>query len=145
MFAWVYLANGLWWPGCIQDAQSKASVFVHMPNLRIIKLNSLPESMIPIDISQEDSVHLLQESAAMTSKENFFHMHQDQQIPEGQSATFSCAVQELAAQLGVVAETPAEETLAAETETPLQLAKTTKRTTAIPWDNYFMAVAFLSA
>lgn len=144
MFAWVRLVNGVWWPGVIDPEDP---MFMQMPNLRIIKLNQIKNQQmrIPIDLSQEDSVNLCTQTE-MSAKEVFFSLHSHNQVlPDDQcfsEADFSQAVKELSAQLGLKPEAMAE---TQETETPQQLVKTTKRTTAISWDNYFMAVAFLSA
>lgn len=138
MFAWVRLVNDVWWPGVIADTEA-STLCMHMPNLRIMKLNGKVDSNIPIDISHKDSVHLCAQTEIMSAKEDFFVLHQDQVLPEDlcfNQSIFSLAIKELGVQLGLKTE---------ETETPQQLVKATKRTSAIPWDNYFMAVAFLSA
>jgi hypothetical protein len=154
MLAWVCLANGLWWPGVFLESETKDSMFVHVPNLKIIKLND--KEMIPIDISQEDTVTILTASDK-ADKEAFFHLHLNQAIPDDQGPVFARAVEELAAQLGLEKSATTATTAATTTttavvagkvtgdETHIQSVKTTKRTTAIPWDDYFMAVAFLSA
>lgn len=135
MLAWVRLVSGLWWPGEVPDTSSEASsTSVHMPNLRIMKL--FQKEMIPIDISQEETVHLLSQTG-VSEVDVFFHLHHEQVVPVDQSEAFSLAVRELGTHLGLKKDK--------EVETPQQLVKTTKRTSAISWDNYFMAVAFLSA
>jgi hypothetical protein len=158
MFAWIRLMNGVWWPGCIADTEKtddSSSLYVHMPHLKMMKLNG--KATIPIDISQTDSVDVCR-TTEMSGITEFLHLHQDQVLPEDQSAVFSLAVEELAVQLGLktVTVTEKKETKTktyTETEkvmetvahTAQQLVKTSKRTSAISWDNYFMAVAFLSA
>lgn len=141
MSVWVRLDTGLWWPGCISDTPS---TFVHMSHLRIVNLNELES--IPVDISDEGSVVTIQSTENIDAKEKFLQLHCDQNVPDHLVLSFSLAMESLAKKLQVCipASTQKKDSIE-EAVVPSQLMKTTKRTSAISWDNYFMAVAFLSA
>ena len=138
MFAWVRLANDLWWPGCVLEAETDAA-FTHLPALKIMQLYG--RGIIPIDTSREESVTLWTGSNS-EDVTIFLGLHENQDISEELCVDFQHAMKEVASQMSAIAATVMAADGASQQVT---LVKTTKRETAIPWDNYFMAVAFLSA
>jgi hypothetical protein len=97
--------------------------------------------IIPIDTSREESVTLWTGSNIEDVK-IFLGLHENQDISEELCVDFQHAMKEVASQMSAIAATVVAADGASQQVT---LVKTTKRETAIPWDNYFMAVAFLSA
>ena len=137
MIAWIHLTSGLWWPGIVTDTTD--DMLSQSPNLRIAKL--FDKEIIAVDISQEECFQSYGESDSFDDIEAFITLHRDQVTPENQSESFMKAVKELSGQLEIYANGIKK---AAETSQN-QVTRTTKRLSAISWDSYFMAVAFLSA
>ena len=121
----VRLDCGLWWPAVLTAPKFEKFKYSES-NARIARLMGVDET-VTIDPSASDSV------IHPNEKIEFLDFHKNQDVPISYQIEFHNAMTELE----VILE-PSESAVSISTSTQ-------KRSDAIIWDDYFLAVAFLSA
>lgn len=136
---WVLMKHGVWWPTAPVAASSSQDVSASLPifeqqssRLDQVTIIGLHE-IIVVDKDDQASVQHLQVGCR-----NYIHMCTSQTIPDSLKEKFSQSIAELESQHPI-------EAVEGISATDIAPASTSKRRDVVSWDDYFMAVAFLSS
>lgn len=130
---WILLDNEIWWPGILENERNTFLNGKTPSSFRIVSLFGTKERII-VDLSRSENI--LQNTNCM---ESFYTAYTEQIIPENLYPHFLEAVKELNEYR------PKENDESLSTPSDLSLTRSLKRKDALTWDDYFIAVAFLSA
>lgn len=155
-FAWVLLEGDVWWPSIVKNPTNKYLNRKRQSNCRIVQLLGTNETIAVKNNLQEQEIILLSSFSSSSQTIDFLDLHRVQEIPAELKEFFEMALvslNELVTQNFEGKETERKESNVDLNETnseivvspPSNQQLSTKRKDALTWDDYFIAVAFLSA
>jgi deoxycytidylate deaminase len=136
---WVLLENDLWWPGFLPTRERNEVLNSRQPShLQIVTLFGTEERVI-VDLTRTEEIQV---NTPSHTKSNFFTLYLGQNIPECLQGKFSLALEQFNSCAPLPDTTdPADST----SSNSLVQNPSLKRIDALTWEDYFIAVAFLSA
>jgi hypothetical protein len=133
---WVLLESELWWPGQLPSAGDKPSLLKGRApsHFQIVTLFGTEERII-VDLTRTDEIQVNHPQTTT----NFFTLYSDQALPEPLRVQYSLAIEQFTRFAPPLPPPPGPDT------NSLMSKPSLKRKDALTWDDYFIAVAFLSA
>lgn len=137
---WVLLENNIWWPGIVENQRNPILNGRALSSLRIVSLFGTKERII-VDLSNSEGILQYNSSTEL----DFFSAYTEQSIPDELRLIFVEAVDSFNEYAPKVDSLSQISPHPPNSNSSMTVSKSLKRKDALTWDDYFIAVAFLSA